>query len=219
MRTLRSAILAVLFLASSLFAQPDSWRLDQAHSKVQFTVSHMVISEVTGHFKNFDANVTGNKDDLSDANINFTIDVNSIDTDNQKRDEHLKSDDFFNAAKYPQIKFKGKSLKKISGNKYKLSGDFTIRDITKPLELDVIYGGTVKDMSGNQRSGFKVSGTINRFDYNLKWNKLLETGSAVVGKDVNLLCNVEFVKDAQQNGAKLKDNSQKEMKPQKEAKK
>jgi polyisoprenoid-binding protein YceI len=206
MKTTKSAVLALLLIVSSAFAQVEkySWRLDPVHSKVQFTVSHMVISEVTGFFRKFDAIVASNKDDLSDANIEFTIDVNSIDTDNQNRDNHLKSDDFFNAAKFPKILFKGKSLKKLSNNKYKLYGDFTIRDVTKPIALDVVYGGTVKDMNGNTRSGFKVSGTINRFDYNLKWNKLLESGGgAVVGKDVNLICNVEFVKDnAKNNEAK-----------------
>lgn len=199
MKTIKSATLTLLLIVSSAFAQQQkyNWRLDPTHSKVQFTVSHMVISEVTGSFRKFDAIVASNKDDLSDANIEFAIDVNSIDTDNQNRDNHLKSDDFFNAAKFPKIHFKGKSLKKLSNNKYKLYGDFTIRDVTKPITLDVVYGGTVKDMSGNTRSGFKVSGTINRFDYNLKWNKLLESGGgAVVGKDVNLICNVEFIKDS-----------------------
>lgn len=196
MKYIKHLLVVLLFVLTGFSpAQAVNWKVDPAHSKVQFTVSHMVISEVTGYFKKFDAKVTGTNNDLSDANIDFTIDVNSIDTDNPTRDNHLKSDDFFNAGKFPQIEFKGSSLTKVGDNKYKLKGNFTMRDITKPVELDVVYGGTVKDPSGKTRSGFKISGSLNRLDYNLKWNKLLETGGAVVGREVNILCNMEFVKE------------------------
>ncbi len=154
----------------------------------------MVISEVTGQFKNYDGTVEATKEDFTDAKINFTIDVSSIDTDNEQRDNHLKSDDFFNAEKYPKITFISKSFKKVGNNKFKLTGDLTIRDITKQVDLDVIYNGTVKDPWGNIRAGFKVTGRVNRFDFGLKWNALLELGGAVVDKDVDIIIDVELIK-------------------------
>lgn len=189
-----AAVLLITLFSSSLFSQ-TAWKIDPVHSSIQFNVSHMVVSEVTGYFKKFDASVTSDKPDFTDAKISFTAEVNSIDTDNQNRDNHLKSDDFFNAEKYPQIKFAGKSLQKVSDNKYKLYGDFTMRDVTKPIVLDVVYGGTVNGM-GMTKAGFKISGTVNRFDYNLKWNKLLEAGGATVGKDVDIVCRIELNKEA-----------------------
>ncbi len=187
--------LFILFILSfiSLHAQ-TKWSFDKAHSKVQFKVTHMVISEVTGQFKNYDGTVEATKEDFTDAKINFTIDVNSIDTDNEQRDNHLKSDDFFNAEKYPKITFISKSFKKVGNNKFKLTGDLTIRDITKQVDLDVIYNGTVKDPWGNIRAGFKVTGRVNRFDFGLKWNALLELGGAVVDKDVDIIIDVELIK-------------------------
>lgn len=187
--------LFVLFLLLSVPALAQTkWAFDKVHSKVEFAVSHLVISEVSGFFKSFDGTVEATKDDFSDAKIDFSVDINSIDTDNQNRDGHLKSDDFFNAEKFPKMIFKGKSLKKVGKNKYKLSGDLTIRDITKSITLDVVYNGTVKDPWGNTKAGFKVKGTVNRFDYGLKWNTLMETGGAVVGKDVEIKVDLELQK-------------------------
>lgn len=187
--------LFVLFLLLTVpVAAQTKWAFDKVHSKVEFSVSHLVISEVSGFFKGFDGTVEATKDDFSDAKIDFTVDINSIDTDNQNRDGHLKSDDFFNAEKFPKMIFKGKSLKKVGKNKYKLTGDLTIRDITKSITLDVVYNGTVKDPWGNTKAGFKVKGTVNRFDYGLKWNTLMETGGAVVGKDVEIKVDLELQK-------------------------
>ncbi len=197
MLRLKSSLLALLFISFSVFAQKAEWKVDEAHSNVQFTVSHMVISDVTGSFNEYSANVTSEGDDFTKGNIEFTINTKSIDTDNEKRDEHLRSDDFFNAEKYPYITFKGKSLKKVEGKKYKLQGDLTIRDVTKPVTLDVVYNGTVKDPWGNTKAGFKINGEVNRFDYNLKWNNLLETGGAVVGKDVELKVDLQLVKQTE----------------------
>lgn len=190
-------LLAVFFFltAGIISAQSVPWKIDQAHSKVQFTVSHMVVSEVTGHFKKFDGKITSDGEDFTKGNVEFTINAASIDTDNEKRDEHLRSDDFFNAEKYPEIIFKGKSLKKVGNNKYKLKGDFTMRNVTKPVELDVVYGGIVKDPYGNTHTGFKITGKVNRFDYGLKWNNLMEAGGAVVGKDVDIVVNLELTKE------------------------
>ena len=194
---MKKIILALtVMLSVSIYSQVQqtTWRIDPVHSTIQFTVSHLVISKVTGNFKNFDGVLKTSKDDFNDSDIEFNIDVNSINTENEKRDNHLKSQDFFYAEKYPKIIFKSRSFKKVSENKYKLTGDFTMRDVTKPVELDVVYNGTVKDPWGNQRAGFSITGSVNRFDYNLKWNSLMEAGGAVVGKTVDILCNVEMVR-------------------------
>lgn len=191
---MKKLLFFVLIVSIGALQAQTKWTFDKAHSKVQFKVTHMVISEVTGQFKNYDGTVETSKDDFTDAKINFTIDVNSINTDNEQRDTHLKSDDFFNAEKFPKITFVSKSFKKVNNKKYKLVGDLTIRNITKQVELDVTYNGTVKDPWGNTRAGFKVSGQVNRFDYGLKWNALLELGGAVVGETVDIIIDVEIVK-------------------------
>ena len=169
------------------------WTVDKAHSNVKFTVTHLVVSEVEGSFKLFDGTMENDKSDLSDAKINFTVDVNSINTDNEKRDGHLKGDDFFSAEKFPTMKFTSTSMKSVGENKYKLAGDLTIRDVTKPVEFDVTYGGSVAAM-GTTKLGFKAKTTINRFDYNLKWDKTTEGGGLVVSKEVVILVNVELNK-------------------------
>lgn len=169
------------------------WTLDKAHSNVKFAVTHMLVSEMEGSFKLFDGSVENTKPDFSDAKISFTVDVASINTDNEMREKHLKGDDFFNAEKYPQMKFESTSFTPADGNKYKLAGNLTIRDVTKPVVFDVTYGGTITAMGG-ERIGFKAKTTIDRFDYNLKWNKAVETGGLVVGKDVDITVNVEMKK-------------------------
>jgi len=188
-------LFAIALLSAATLAQ-TTWSFDKDHSQISFNVDHLVISEVTGYFRNFDGSVKTKGDDFTDADIEISIETKSIDTDNEKRDNHLRSDDFFNAEKHPQIKFKSKSMKKTDDNKYKLTGDLTIRDVTKEVELDVEYGGSVVDFAKNTRVGFKIKGTLNRFDYNLKWNALIETGGAVVGSEVELICNVELVKES-----------------------
>jgi polyisoprenoid-binding protein YceI len=192
MRT-KLALLIILFISTTLLAQ-TKWTLDKTHSNVRFTVTHLVISEVEGSFRSFDGSFTSEKDDFSDAVINFAVDISSINTDNEKRDGHLKSDDFFNAARYPEMIFKSKSFKKVSDNKYELYGDLSIRNITKPVKFDVTYGGMAKDGYGNEKAGFKARTTINRFDYDLKWNALTEAGGAVVGKEVDIDLRLQFAK-------------------------
>jgi polyisoprenoid-binding protein YceI len=186
-------LLVLVLFSASLFAQ-TKWTVDKAHSKVQFSVAHMVISDVTGNFKNFDTYVETNGDDFENAKIDFWADVNSINTENEGRDKHLKSDDFFNAEKFPKITFKGKSMKKVGEGKYQLTGDFTMRDVTKQITLDVVFRGMVKDPWGNTKAGFKITGEVNRFDYGLKWNGLVETGGLVVGKTVSLIVDLELQK-------------------------
>lgn len=183
-------LLALLVTAGAAFAQ-TTWTIDKPHSKIGFSVAHMVVAETEGIFKDFDGKVTTKSADFDGADVEFAAKVASLDTENEKRDAHLKSDDFFNAEKYPEIKFKGKLVKE--GDKYQLKGDFTMRDVTKPVVFDVVYGGSTKAFGG-EKAGFKLNGKINRFDYNLKWDKTIESGGMVVGKEVEIICKVELNK-------------------------
>ena len=182
----------VTVIGISSFAQTTTWKLDQAHSKIGFSVTHLVISEVEGKFNSFDAKLVSTKSDFSDSKIEFTADANSIDTDNADRDKHLKSADFFDAAKYDKLKFVSKSFKKVSGNNYKLIGDITIKGVTKPITLDVTYGGIAKDPYWNTKAGFKVKGNLNRKDFGLTWNALTEAGGAVVGDEIALVGQIQL---------------------------
>jgi len=193
MKKVFSLLLVALSLISVSFAQTvKTWNVDKMHSSIKFAVSHLVISEVDGSFKIFDGNIIATNEDFTDAKINFTVDVNSINTDNTNRDGHLKSDDFFNAEKYPNMTFVSTSFKKISSSAYELTGDLTVRDVTKKVTFAVKYGGTTKDPYGNTKAGFKATGTINRLQYGLKWNTLTEAGGAVVGSDIDLTINLEM---------------------------
>lgn len=192
MKTLQ--ILAALLITATLTFAQTKWTFDKSHSKVGFSVSHLIISEAKGNFKNFEGTVETNGDDFSGAKVEFTVDTKSIDTDNEQRDNHLRNDDFFNAEKFPQMVFKGKSFKKVGDKKYKLVGNLTIRDITKEVTLDVKHNGTIKDPWGNTKAGFKITGEINRFNYGLKWNAVMEAGGAVVGETVNLEIDIELAK-------------------------
>jgi polyisoprenoid-binding protein YceI len=186
--------LLFVFIAVSANAQ-TKWSFDKSHSNVGFSVIHLVISEVEGRFGSFDGTVTTKSDAFEDSEIEFKVDVNSVNTDNSKRDEHLRSDDFFNSEKYPSMIFKSTSMKKVGDNRYKLKGNLTIRDITKPIELDVKLNGVIQDPRGNTKAGFKISGSLDRFDFGLKWNALMEVGGAVVSKTVTLNLNVELKKE------------------------
>ena len=171
----------------------STWKVDTTHSRIGFSARHMVIAEVEGQFRDFDINLTSG-DDFADSNIEVTIKIPSIDTGNTDRDNHLKSPDFFDAENNPEMRFVSSSIKKINDEDFKLYGDLTIRGITKPVELDVTFGGKVKDPWGNERSGFQIEGKVNRFDYDLKWNALMETGGAVVGKMIKIIAHVELIK-------------------------
>lgn len=194
MKTLKVSFI-LLFLTVSLSLAQTNWSIDKSHSKVGFSVTHLVITDVEGKFNDFDATIVSNSDGFDGAKIDFSANIASIDTDNEKRDSHLKSDDFFNAESFPKLTFKGKSFKKVDGKNYKLVGDLTIRDVTKEVELDVKFNGTVVDPWGNTKAGFSLEGEINRFDYNLKWDAAIETGSLVVGKDVTILAKLQLVKN------------------------
>jgi len=191
MKQILSTLVIALTLAAGTSAQ-STWSVDIVHSSVTFNVTHLSISEVEGTFKVYSGTIQSSTNDFADAAIEFSIDVNSINTDNGMRDKHLKSDDFFNAEKYPQMSFKSTAWKKIEGKNYLLEGELTIRDVTKPVKFNVVYGGTVKDGRGNMKAGFKATAVINRFDYKLKWNAVTEAGGVTVGKDVTVTLNLQF---------------------------
>ena len=186
--------IAALFLVTVSLSAQTNWVVDKSHSKISFEVSHLIVSSVTGYFTDYDIVFENGKDDFTDAKISFSAKVNSINTANEKRDEHLRGADFFDAEKFPVITFVGKKFEKTGKDKYKLTGDFTIRDVTKSIALDVKYNGTVKDPWGNIKSGFKITGEINRYDFGLKWNKALEAGGVVVGENVEIVCVLELNK-------------------------
>ncbi len=173
-----------------------TYKIDPSHSEVTFKVRHLVISNVSGNFSSFEGGMESSKPDFSDASIHFEADVNSVSTNSEQRDNHLKSDDFFNAEKFPKILFKSTSVEKKGDDEYVLHGDLTIRDITKNVSLKVEHGGSVLDPWGQNRDGFEVSGKISRKEFGLKWNALTEAGGAVAGDEVRISANVELVKQA-----------------------
>lgn len=171
------------------------WALDPTHSEVTFKVRHMMISNVTGKFTKFDASAETDGDDFATAMASFTADVSSVTTNNEQRDGHLQSPEFFDASKFPQIKFSATGYDKLdSKGHYKIHGDLTIRDITKPITLDAEFGGVIKDPWGHTRAGFTIEGKINRKEFGLQWHAVTETGGLVVGDDVNIHVGLEFVK-------------------------
>jgi polyisoprenoid-binding protein YceI len=174
-----------------------TWKVDPTHTEIQFKARHLMITNVTGNFDTFDADVVTDGDNFSTAKVNFTADAASINTNNEQRDAHLKSDDFFNAEKYPKLTFASTKIEKNGGEgHYILTGDFTIRDVTKPVTLDVDFGGIVTDPWGNVKAGLELSGKINRKDFGLNWNAVMEAGGVVVSEDIKIQCQVELVKAA-----------------------
>lgn len=171
----------------------STWNIDPTHSEIQFKVKHLVISTVTGYFRSFNGTVKTDGDSFDGAKITFEADIDSVDTNNEDRDTHLKSDDFFNAEKYPKMKFESTSFKNTGDDTYKLTGNMTIRDVTKEITLDVTHGGTVEDPYGQTKAGFELNGSLNRKEFGLKWSAVTEAGSVVVGDEVKLLINVQVV--------------------------
>lgn len=188
----------VLLLTAGIFATglnaQTKWNFDPAHTVIEFEVSHMVITDVTGKFHSFQGEVTSKNEDFSDSKVSFQIDAASINTENEKRDGHLKSPDFFDVENHPKITFESKSMKKVSGNKYKLTGMFTMNGVSKEITLDAIFNGVARDPWGNTKAGFKVTGSIDREEYGLTWNTPLDNGNLLVGTEVTLICRVQLVK-------------------------
>jgi len=173
-----------------------TYKIDAAHSEITFKVKHLMITNVTGNFTKYNATMESETADFSDAKISFEADVNSITTHNEQRDGHLKSDDFFAAEKFPKLLFKSGKLAKKSEDSFTLTGDLTIRDITKTIELSVEYGGTMTDPYGQVKAGFETNGKINRKDFGLTWGAVTEAGGVVVSDDVKLHAQVQMIKQA-----------------------
>lgn len=182
-------LMVIVLIGSQAINAQTKWALDKNHTDIRFTATHMVISEVDGEFKEFDGSVMSSSDDFVGSEVEFIAKTASIDTDNERRDNHLKSDDFFNAESFPEVKFKGKIEKE--GDKLYLVGDFTMRDVTKPIKFDVKYNGQVPGRQG-RKAGFKILGTVDRFEYGLKWDNAMETGGLVVSQEIQITCNVEL---------------------------
>jgi len=172
------------------------WVVDPMHSEVQFKIKHLVISTVTGTFRQFGGGATTEHDDFDGAEVHFELDVNSIDTNQEMRDTHLKSAEFFEAETYPKIAFKSTSFRKIDDDEYTLVGELTMKGVTKPVTLKAEYGGTAKDAYGNQKLGFEVTGKINRKEFGLTYNALTETGGLALGEDIKLIANIQLAQAA-----------------------
>ena len=170
------------------------WNLDPTHSEIGFKVKHMMITNVSGSFGKFDVQAETEGHDFITAAITFTADINSISTGNGDRDNHLKSGDFFDAGNFAHLKFVSTKFEKKDEENYILSGDLTIKEITKPVKLAVEFGGIGKDPWGNEKAGFTISGKINRTDYHLNWNAALETGGVLVSEEVKLLGEIQLIK-------------------------
>jgi polyisoprenoid-binding protein YceI len=172
------------------------WVLDPTHSEIQFKVKHLMITTVTGNFKKFDASAETDGDDFTDATVHFSASTASVDTGSEQRDGHLKSDDFFSSEKFPELHFTSSKLSKKSVENFILEGNLTIKDVTKPVTLDVEFGGIAKDPYGNIKAGFTLSGKINRKDFGLTWNVPTEAGGLLVSEDVRILAEIQVVKQA-----------------------
>ena len=189
-----TSMMIIGVMISALLAQSTVWEFDMAHSKISFVVDHMVISQVEGRFDSFTGSVISDKSDFSDVKTEIVIDPKTIDTDNERRDGHLRSPDFFDADKFPEIRFVSTSVRKTGNETYLLTGDFTMHGVTKKIELDVKHHGTIKDPRGNTRAGFKVTGTIDRKEWGLVYNSILDPGGVMTGEDIEIVGNIELVK-------------------------
>lgn len=170
------------------------WTLDPSHSHVEFAVKHMMIATVKGRFADVEASLTTAGEDLEDASVVVEIDASSIDTRDSKRDQHLRSADFFGAETHPKLTFRSKRIERSGEDRYRMTGDLTIRDVTRDVVLDVVEEGRGVDPWGGERLGFTAQGRIDRTDFGLEWNQALETGGVLVGQDVRLTIDAEFVK-------------------------
>jgi polyisoprenoid-binding protein YceI len=174
------------------------YELDKHHSDLGFTAKHMVFTTVRGHFTQYDGYVEVEGDDYTKATGEFTLQVASINSNNEKRDEHLRSADFFNAAQYPTLTFRPTAIVAKGGDRYAVTGDLTIREVTRPIELDVrVEGRIATDAFGKERIAVSGTGSVNRKDWDLNWNMALETGGFLVSDEIKIEVEAAFVADAQ----------------------
>ena len=179
----------------------NNWNLDTVHSGINFTVRHMVVSKVRGRFAKFNGTVALDESDITRSTVEATIDASSIDTGTAQRDDHLKSADFFDVERFPEIRFLSTPIEKVSGDRYRVTGELTIHGVTRSVALETEYGGRGKDPWGNERVGFTAKGAIDRKDFGLVWNQALETGGVLVSDRVDLELEVQVVRAAVQKAA------------------
>jgi polyisoprenoid-binding protein YceI len=190
-------LIAALFIAMPLSASAQTaiWKVDKAHTSVKFEVEHLTVSLVAGQFLDFDGAMISDKSDFTDAKIDFTVQTKSVNTNVEKRDQHLRSPDFFDVEKYPQMSFKNIAFKKDSEGRYVLAGDLTIKDVTKPVVFDVTYWNTVLDPWGNTRTGFRAKLKINRFDYHINYRQPFGKNALDVAPEANIIIDTELTKN------------------------
>ena len=179
----------------------NSWNIDAAHSGVHFSIRHMVISKVRGRFAKYAGSIDLDDADLARSTVQVTIDAASIDTGVADRDTHLRSADFFDVEKFPELRFRSRKIEKVAEGRYRVLGDLTIRDVTREVTLDVGYGGQATDPWGNVRAGFVAKTSLDRKDFGLTWNQVLEAGGILVGERVDIDLEIEAVRAAAQNAA------------------
>jgi len=179
----------------------NKWNIDLAHSGVSFSIRHMVVSKVRGRFAKFSGAVLFDEDDITRSTVEATIEASSIDTGVEQRDAHLRSPDFFDAEKYPELRFRSTRIDRQADDRYSVVGELTIRDVTREIALDVEFGGRARDPWGNERVGFVGKATLDRKDFGLRWNQALEAGGVLVGDRVDIELEIEGVRAAAQNAA------------------
>ncbi|MFQ5498393.1 MAG: YceI family protein [Candidatus Zixiibacteriota bacterium] len=185
---------SILVISLALPAVADDWKVDGVHSSVNFSVRHMIISNVKGTFGDISGDVGFDGKNVEAGSVAFTIQIASIDTDNEKRDKHLRSEEFFNAEKYPTMSFASKEVRADSSSKFILTGDLTLKDVTKEVSFMCEFNGVVTDPWGNTRAGFSAESTIDRQEFNITWSNTLDGGGLVVGNDVKISLEIEIVK-------------------------
>ena len=188
-----AAVLLTLLGATTAIAQTTIWKADKTNSNVNFTVTHIMIAEVTGSFKDYEVTVTMNGEDFKTAGIEAVIKITSVNTDNENRDKDLRSDNFFNADSFPTMTFKSDNIEQTGADTYKVNGKLTIRNITKPVTLDTKFKGR-QEVWGKTKLGFKATTTINRFDYNIKWDEKMDAGGLIVSNNVDISLQMELSK-------------------------
>jgi polyisoprenoid-binding protein YceI len=169
----------------------QTWKIDSVHSEIGFKIKHLMVTTVKGKFSKFEGTIKTTDEDLTKSEINFSADVNSINTNNDMRDGHLKSPDFFDAAKFPTLSFKSTSISKKTDNDYLVTGDLTMHGVTKPVTFDAVFNGDSVNMNKNKVMGFEISGALSRKDFGLTWNAPIETGGVTVSDEVKMDINVE----------------------------
>ena len=174
----------------------NTWNIDTTHSAISFSVRHMVVAKVRGRFGSWSSKVQLDPTDLTRSSVEVEIDANSIDTGVAERDNHLRSPDFFDVAHFPKLRFKSTKVEKVSGDRYRVHGDITIRDVTRPITLDTEYGGQGKDPWGNQRLAFSATASVSRSEFGLKWNQALEAGGVLVADRIDIEIEVQAVQAA-----------------------